>query len=219
LQDEISAPPPPSALSIRSLPLERSRATAIVEGAVERIALNAGPIDPPSKCQHVPGLRSNHKVLFIDRAFHTARLIRSFEMTFDHKSLLLKFQVLRGGCSVRILAVQSPLAGNYNRHKSERAISLARPRPLCSDFRRSGSDSRSQRLSSRNHSAPTSDSPCFYLILLRSHSLQELLIAVRLQLPGPSLVADSRRPPFVRSLLLEDHSSSESNTTLQQWQC
>ena len=165
MQDEISAPPPPSALSIRSLPLERSRATAIVEGAVERIALNAGPIDPPSKCQHVPGLRSNHKVLFIDRAFHTARLIRSFEMTFDHKSLLLKFQVLRGGCSVRILAVQSPLAGNYNRHKSERAISLARPRPLCSDFRRSGSDSRSQRLSSRNHSAPTSDSPCFYLTL------------------------------------------------------
>jgi len=27
------------------------------------------------------------------------------------------------------------------------------------------SDSRSQRLSSRNHSAPTSDSPCFYLTL------------------------------------------------------
>jgi hypothetical protein len=48
-----------------------------------------------------------------------------------------------------------------NTHKSERASSLARPRPLCSDFRRSGSASRSQRLSSRNHSAPTSDSPCF----------------------------------------------------------
>jgi len=34
-------------------------------------------------------------------------------------------------------------------HKNERAISLARSRPLCSDFRRSGSGSRSQRLLSR----------------------------------------------------------------------
>jgi hypothetical protein len=43
--------------------------------------------------------------------------------------------------------------------------------------------------------------------------------AVRFQLPGPSLVADSRRLPLVRSLLLEDHSSAESNTTLQQREC
>ena len=42
---------------------------------------------------------------------------------------------------------------------------------------------------------------------------------VRFQLRGPSLVADSRRPPLVRSLLLEDHSSAESNTTLQQREC
>src|ERR1700691_1260481 len=102
--------------SIRSLPLERSRAPAIVEGAVERIALNhalnAGSLNPPPKRQHVPGLRSNHEVLFIDRAFDAAGLVRSFEMTFDHRPLLLKVQVLGGGCSVRILAVQGPLAGN-----------------------------------------------------------------------------------------------------------
>ena len=39
------------------------------------------------------------------------------------------------------------------------------------------------------------------------------------RLPGPSLVADSRRPPLVRSLLLEDHSSAETNSTLQQREC
>jgi hypothetical protein len=113
----------------------------------------------------------------------------------------------------------SPCVSN-NTHKSERASSLARPRPLCSDFRRSGSDSRSQRLSSRNHSAPTSNSPCFYLTLLGLHSLQELFQPSSVfQLRGPSLVADSRRPPLVCSLLLEDHSSAESNTTLEQREC
>jgi hypothetical protein len=105
--------------SIRSLSLERSGATTIVEGAIEDIALNdaidAGSIDPASKRQHVPGLRSNHEVLFIDRALHTAGLIRSFKMTRDHRPLLLKFQVLRGGGSVRILAVQGPFAGNIRR--------------------------------------------------------------------------------------------------------
>jgi hypothetical protein len=40
--------------------------------------------------------------------------------------------------------------------------------------------------------------------------------AVRFQLPGPSTVADSRRPLLVRSLLLEDYSSAETNSTLQQ---
>jgi hypothetical protein len=43
--------------------------------------------------------------------------------------------------------------------------------------------------------------------------------AVRFRLPGPSLVADSRRPPLVRSLLLEDHSSAETNSTLHQREC
>ena len=86
---------------IRSLTLERSRAATIVEGAIEGIALNrarnAGSIDPASKREHVSGLRSHHEVLFIDRAFHTARLIRPFEMTCDHRPLLLKVQILRGG--------------------------------------------------------------------------------------------------------------------------
>jgi hypothetical protein len=36
------------------------------------------------------------------------------------------------------------------------------------------------------------------------------------QLPGSSLVADSRRRLLVRFLLLEDHSSAETNSTLDQ---
>ena len=43
--------------------------------------------------------------------------------------------------------------------------------------------------------------------------------AICFQLPGPSLVADSRRPPLIRSLLLEDHSSAETNSTLHQRKC
>jgi hypothetical protein len=45
------------------------------------------------------------------------------------------------------------------RTTSERAISLARTRPLSSDIRRPGSGSRSQRLSRQNHSAPAVCSP------------------------------------------------------------
>jgi hypothetical protein len=105
--------------SIRSLPLERSRATSTMEGAVERCALNhalnPGSVHPPSKCQHVSGLGSNHEMLFIDRAFHTAGLIRPFEVAGDGRPFLLQVQVLRGGCSIRILAVQDPLAGNTGR--------------------------------------------------------------------------------------------------------
>ena len=41
----------------------------------------------------------------------------------------------------------------YDWHKSERAISLARSRPLSSEFQRSGSGPRSQRLLSWNRSA------------------------------------------------------------------
>lgn len=87
--------------SIRSLSLERSRATSIVEGAVERCALNhalnPGSIHPASKSQHVSGLGSNHEVLFINRAFHTAGLIRPFEVAGDGRPFLLQVQVLRGG--------------------------------------------------------------------------------------------------------------------------
>jgi hypothetical protein len=43
--------------------------------------------------------------------------------------------------------------------------------------------------------------------------------SVRFQSPGPSLVADSRRRLLVRSLLLEDLSSAESNSTLHQAEC
>jgi len=67
--------------------LERSRAAPIMEGAIERCALdhtlNSGSLDPASKGQHVSGLGSDHEVLIRDRTFHTAGLIGPFEVTFN----------------------------------------------------------------------------------------------------------------------------------------
>jgi len=87
--------------------------------AIERIslnhALNATSVDPSSKRQHLARLRTNHKVLFIDRALHAAGLIRPLEMTCNHSSFLLQIKILRRGRSVRILAVQSPVAPNIRR--------------------------------------------------------------------------------------------------------
>ena len=58
-------------LVIRSLPLERSRAASIMEGAIERgalnHALNSEPLDPASKGQDVAGLGSDYEVLIGDR--------------------------------------------------------------------------------------------------------------------------------------------------------
>jgi hypothetical protein len=92
----------------------------------------------------------------------------------------------------------------------------------------------------------TYNSACFYLTFLRPHSLQKLsnspsvssfpdraslpipvssfsgpgLVAdSRSSFPGPGLVADSRRRLLVRFLLLEDLSSAERNTTLNQREC
>jgi hypothetical protein len=74
-------------LVIRSLPLERSRAASIMEGAIERCALdhtlNSGSLDSASKGQHVSGLGSDYEVLICDRTLHTAGLIGPFEVTFN----------------------------------------------------------------------------------------------------------------------------------------
>jgi CubicO group peptidase (beta-lactamase class C family) len=102
--------------------------SAVVRCALNH-ALNPGPIHPASKGQHVSGLGSNHEVLFIDRAFHTAGLIRPFEVTGDGRPFLLQVKVLRGGCSVRILAVQDPLAGATP--PGIRPNSLPRPLRTC----------------------------------------------------------------------------------------
>jgi hypothetical protein len=61
--------------------------------------------------------------------------------------------------------------------------------------------------------------PAFTSLFYDHTRCKSLPTAIRLQLPGPSLVADSRRRLLVRSLLLEDHSSSESNSTLHQREC
>ena len=107
----------------------------------------------------------------------------------------------------------------YDWHKSERAISLARSRPLSSEFQRSGSGPRSQRLLSWNRSAPTGGARVFTSLFYDPTRCKSFPSAVRFQLPGSSLVADTRRRLLVRSLLLEDHSSSEINTTLSPREC
>jgi hypothetical protein len=64
-----------------------------VEGAIERVALNhalnAGSLDPPSKRQYVPGLRSHHQVLFIDQP--------APHQPTQHALALLQLRLLRLG--------------------------------------------------------------------------------------------------------------------------
>jgi hypothetical protein len=90
-----------------------------MERAIVRIALNHAlnprSLNPASKCQHIASLRTHHQVLHIDRALHSTRLIRPFEVAFDRSSLLLQLKVLRRSRSVWILAIQSPLARNIRR--------------------------------------------------------------------------------------------------------
>ena len=61
--------------------------------------------------------------------------------------------------------------------------------------------------------------PAFTSLLYDHTRRKNFPTAVCFQLPGLSLVADSRRRPLVRSLLLEDHSSAETNSTLHQREC
>jgi hypothetical protein len=103
-------------------------------------------------------------------------------------------------------------------HKSERAISLARPRPLYSDFQRSGSGSRSQPLFPGIIRHPRAETRVF-LTLLRSHSLQEL--SHRRPFPVAWTEFRCRFSKTTAGLLspLEDRSSAESNITLGERRC
>ncbi len=104
-----------------------------------------------------------------------------------------------------------PLIGE----KNERAISLARSRPLDSDLRRSGSASESQLRFSLNHLGLTN---------LRSHAPRSSKITAAARTSSPpsvsSCLAESRCrfSEMTVCLLspLEDRSSVESNTTPQQ---
>jgi hypothetical protein len=66
-----------------------------------------------------------------------------------------------------------------------------------------------------NHELMPASSSLFYDYTRR----KSFPTAVPFQLPGPSLVAESRGPPSVRSLLLEDHSSAKTNSTLDRREC
>jgi hypothetical protein len=102
--------------SVRSLPLKRSRPSAVVKRSIERISLHhtidPRPIHASTKHQNDTRLCLHHKMLHIDCAFHAARLVRSLEMTGNHSSLLLQLKIFCRSRSVGIFAVQSPVAGS-----------------------------------------------------------------------------------------------------------
>jgi len=82
------------------------------------------------------------------------------------------------------------------------------------DFQRYGSGPRSQRLLSRNRLAPTGGARVFTSLFYDPTRCKSFPSAIRFQLPGSSLVADSRRRLLVRSLLLEDHRSPKALISL-----
>jgi hypothetical protein len=90
----------------------------------------------------------------------------------------------------------------YETHKSERAISLARTRPLYSDF----SEIRfgfqiTTLVTPESFGNPRATARVFTSFFYDHTRCKNFPAAVRFQLPGLSLVAESRRRLSVRSLL------------------
>ena len=112
--------------------------------------------------RQVPG----HFACHVYRTHQTYSALRNEEITMHRFTNTIRVGRLAGAISsktpvdVFMRMSQKGMGGWRIRHaQNERAISLARSRPLCSDFRRSGSGSKSQRLSSQSRSAHTSYSP------------------------------------------------------------
>jgi hypothetical protein len=118
--------------------------------------------------------------------------------------------------TVSIIAVPTAQGGNGGRAKAKGRFllrDLALSAPIFRDLVRVPDHSayypriaRHPRATARAFTSPFGDNTC----------RKSFPSAVLFQLPGPSLVADSRRRLLVRSLLLEDHSSAETNSTLDQ---
>jgi hypothetical protein len=89
----------------------------------------------------------------------------------------------------------------YYTHKSERAISLARSRPLYSDFSEIWFGFQITTLVTPESFGTHKLTPAFTSLFYDHPRCENFPIAAGLQLPGPSLVADSRRRLLVRSLL------------------
>ena len=89
----------------------------------------------------------------------------------------------------------------YDTHKSERAISLARSRPLYSDFSEIWFGFQITTLVTPESFGTHELTPAFASLFYDHTRCKNFPTAVRLQLPGPSLVAESRRRLLVRSLL------------------
>jgi hypothetical protein len=85
-----------------------------MKSTIERIslhhAIDTRPVDPPAKSQNTARLRTNYEMLVIDGAFHAPWLIRPFEMARNHAPVLSEIKELGRSRSVRVVAVQSPLA-------------------------------------------------------------------------------------------------------------
>jgi hypothetical protein len=86
-------------------------------------------------------------------------------------------------------------------HKSERAISLARSRPLYSDFSEIWFGFQITTLVTLESFGTHKLTPAFTSLFYDHPRCKNFPTAAGLQLPEPSLVADSRRRLLVRSLL------------------
>lgn len=86
---------------IRPNSLERSCPSPIMEGAIERVALNyavnSRSVDPPAKRQNTASLGTNDEMLIIDGALHAAGLVGPFEMAGNDTPLLAKIEELGRG--------------------------------------------------------------------------------------------------------------------------
>jgi len=94
-----------------------------------------------------------------------------------------------------------PVHVPYYTHKSERAISLARSRPLYSDFSEIRFGFQITTLVTPESFGTHELTPAFTSLFYDHPRCKNFPSAVRLQLPGLSFVADSRRRLLVRSLL------------------
>jgi hypothetical protein len=93
----------------------------IAELSAHLVAFHFSP-----ECEHIAGFRAEYDVMHVDRAFNSARLVRTFEMPAELRAILLDFDVLRRSPAVGVIGVNRPLARHVVGRLFDRG--LLRPR-------------------------------------------------------------------------------------------
>ena len=93
----------PGSLRAHRLPLA-------VPPAVPEISTHFVAFHPAAKGEHVARFGADDDVMHVDRAFDSARLVRSLEMSAELRPILFDLEVLRGSPTVGILRVNRPFA-------------------------------------------------------------------------------------------------------------